>query len=451
MIFTLPFSRSMVETFFVLALASWIVKRWIWRRPQTPPSFSSGNSKESKGRSPTRAHRQDYAPYPSRVDWRAGTDHRPQTARFIEKIKERIFILIETFKPIETKLNLPIGMFVLVGFLSTLTSVSLSLSLEGFFFKMVEWIMIYFIVVETMNSRKKVNRILAIIFLSIALITANGIFQLLTGTDFIRNYSMIGQRMQSSFNSSNGFAGWLVVMIPLALSLAYFGKSSWFDASERYIRLKMLVKPMAWVLTCVSVLCLVLAYSRGAWIASLLSLVFFGILRSKKLLIIIMIALLISPFFVNDDIKIRVNSIIRISKVNTDRFSLWSEALSIIKDFPLLGSGLNTYATVAPSYRITEETGVYPHNSYLHMAAESGLLGLGAFVWIIITLFKTSLASLKRINDRFHDVVLIGLLTGLFGFLIHSFVDVNIYTLHLGNLMWFVMGLIVAVQKTAVT
>ena len=131
------------------------------------------------------------------------------------------------------------------------------------------------------------------------------------------------------------------------------------------------------------------------------------------------------------------------------RQELWQEALSIVKDFPLLGSGLNTYAIVAPAYKITRTTGFYPHNSYLHMAAESGLLGLGAFLWIMISLFKASLANLKKIDNRFYGAILIGLLAGLFGFLAHSFVDVNIYTLQLGNLMWFIMGLIVAVQKVA--
>ena len=139
----------------------------------------------------------------------------------------------------------------------------------------------------------------------------------------------------------------------------------------------------------------------------------------------------------------------RPAEMKVRRAEVWGEAISIIKDFPLFGTGLNTYAVVGPHYKSFERGGYYPHNSYLHMAADSGLLGLGAFLWIIFTLFKTSLTNLKKIDDKFYNALLAGLLAGLFAFLIHSFVDTNIYTLQLGNLMWFIMGLIVAVQRIA--
>ena len=82
------------------------------------------------------------------------------------------------------------------------------------------------------------------------------------------------------------------------------------------------------------------------------------------------------------------------------RIVLWKEAIAIIKDHPFLGCGLNTYSIVAPKYKIAEGGGIYPHNSYLQMAAETGLLGLGAFLWIIIILFRTSLSNLKKISNQ---------------------------------------------------
>jgi O-antigen ligase len=83
------------------------------------------------------------------------------------------------------------------------------------------------------------------------------------------------------------------------------------------------------------------------------------------------------------------------------------------------------------------------------MAAETGLLGLGAFLWIMITLFKNSLADLKKINNRSYNSILIGLLAGLFAFLVHSFVDTNLFSLKLRYLMWFAIGLIVALRRIA--
>lgn len=370
MIFTLPFSKSMVEIFFTVALICWIVKR----------------------------------------------------------------LLLRSFAPVGTELNIPIAVYILIGFLSTITSVSLPLSLQGFFFKLLEWVMIYFIVIETIDTRQKLNAVLMVTLGSAFFMGIDGIFQALTGADFIRRYSSIaGYIIRASFDSPNGFGAWLIVMLLLTFSLAYFSKSG--------------KRPMLWLLVCLLIFCLVLTYSRGVWIACILAMIFLGFLRSKKVLVIMMAVLLILPFVTSDYGKQRVDSIMRISRTNTDRFTLWQEALNITKDHPLLGAGLNTYASVAPRYRLTEKTGVYPHNSYLQMAAESGVMGLGAFLWILVVLFKTSLMNVKRINDKFYTAALFGLLAGLFGLLAHSFVDTDIYSLQLGNLIWLLMGLIIAVQK----
>ena len=418
MIFVLPFAKAGVEIFFSIAMTCWFVKRCIKYRPYTPDPIPQ-------------------TPYP-----------RPRTKR----VKEKISRLIKAFRPVETKLNLPIGMFVIVGFLSMVSSVSLSLSLEGFFLKLFEWIMIYFIVVEVINNRKRLNRILIVLLSSMALISLDGIFQYITGKEFIfvHHYSMLGAKIMACFGNPNNFAGWLVIMIPLALSLAYFGMNNWLNLSDKYNWVKWSMRPILWIITGLLIVCLGLTYSRGAWIAIVLGLIFLGIFKSKKLFIIIIIVFLILPFIVRNPVKTRISSIVRVTETSVLRTKLWPEALGIIQDFPLLGCGLNTYATVAPNYKTSEKTGIYPHNSYLHMAAEAGLLGLGAFVWVTISLFKTSLANLKKINDKFYKALLIGLLAGLFAFLIHSFVDTNIYTLQLGNLMWFVMGLIISVQKVGV-
>ncbi|MBL7070874.1 MAG: O-antigen ligase family protein [Candidatus Omnitrophica bacterium] len=372
-IFTLPFSKSMVEIFFVSAFISWILKRIL------------------KCTSP---------------------------------LRDGLPALFKAFKPVNTALNLPIGAYILVGVLSTANSMSIPLSLEGLFFKLFEGVMIFFIVVEVIDSEERLRRVLSLILISIVFISADGIFQSFTGTDFIRGRAALGTGIQGPFDNPNGFAGWLVVMAPIALSLAYFGK--------KYKAVLCIISGMA-------VVSLFLTHAKGALIAFILSLVFLGLFKSKKLLIAI-IVLMLALSFLNPGFISRfadsARKILEISKF--DRPRMWAEALSVMEDFPLVGCGLNTYAAFMP---------IYPHNSYLHMAAEAGLLGLGAFIWIMVVLFKVSLENLKKTRNAFHSTVLIGFLAGLFGFLAHSFVEVNFFTLQLGNLMWFMAGFIIAVQN----
>jgi len=128
-----------------------------------------------------------------------------------------------------------------------------------------------------------------------------------------------------------------------------------------------------------------------------------------------------------------------------NRLGYWRRSFKIIKDYPLFGCGLNTYALIEWRYKVG--WGGYPHNSYLQMAAETGLIGISAFLWMLFVLFRDSLRMLRRVKIQNNKMLFVGVLTGLLGFLIHSFFDTNFYSVQLGSLMWLIFGLVVALQK----
>jgi putative inorganic carbon (HCO3(-)) transporter len=362
-------------------------------------------------------------------------------------------IIAGDIDPVKEGLNLPLRIFIVFGAVSTVTSVSLALSLEGFFLKFLEWIILYLMAIEVFNTGKRIRAVFYVFIISITLITTNGMVQYVHGVDLIRGYVMSGERVQSSFGNPNSFAGWLTLTVPFIITAACFKTETALFFVKKGGRSGAVLNIFFWALAALAVTCLMLTYTRGAWIAVMGSLIFLGVIRSKKFLTIVLVIFLslafIVPSVMPDKMKGRMLAMIGQAELKVRRADVWREAAGIIEDFPLFGTGLNTYARVGPHYKSFESGGYYPHNSYLHMAADSGLLGLGAFLWIIFTLFKTSLTNMKKIDDKFYNTLLAGLLAGLFGFLIHSFVDTNIYTLQLGNLMWFIMGLIVAVQRVA--
>ncbi|MBL7198441.1 MAG: O-antigen ligase family protein [Candidatus Omnitrophica bacterium] len=201
------------------------------------------------------------------------------------------------------------------------------------------------------------------------------------------------------------------------------------------------------ILFCLLLICLGMTYSRASWIGFILSfgfiscyLISFLSNRAKILSVIIIILSFSGLYFtLPQKMKDRAGSITRIENSSSFRINLWKESLQIIEDFPVIGIGLNTYSRVGPKYT-KGEGGYYPHNSYLQLAAETGIIGLFSFLWIIIKLFKLGLHFLK---DRKEPLIL-GLLTALLAFLIHSFFDVNLYALQLATLFWFVLGLAIA-------
>jgi O-antigen ligase len=59
-----------------------------------------------------------------------------------------------------------------------------------------------------------------------------------------------------------------------------------------------------------------------------------------------------------------------------NRRGAWTDAWTVVKDFPITGTGLNTYWAAALLYQ-RHEMALYfaqPHNDYLQLAAEGGLL-----------------------------------------------------------------------------
>ena len=77
------------------------------------------------------------------------------------------------------------------------------------------------------------------------------------------------------------------------------------------------------------------------------------------------------------------------------------------------------------------------------MAAETGLLGLFAFLWVLFSFFKM---GLQHFNQK-RDYLVLGLLSGILAFLVQSFFDTNLYALQMVVLFWFMLGLTVAVIK----
>lgn len=407
------------------------------------------------------------------------------TKRVLVYRREKRVSIIAMFKPVSTKLNFPILVFFIVNFASTITSVSIFLSLEGLFLKLFEYIAMYFITVEIMSDTKKRDKVLIAVLLSVALITVNGIFQYVTGTDFIRHFSFSGRGwIQSSFGNQNDFAAWIILMLPPVLALAYFWMDSWRDHFGKFANAVRSMRFVLWVLTVFLIICLIFAGSRGAWLSAIFSLIFLGIIMKNIRLIIlipivIFICSLIVPNFVKERAKVfmksfsfstpSVSSVPAVSSVSSAtpsvsfvpsvsfspnveesvsvRLKLWKEAMAITEDFPITGTGPNTYSIVAPSYKSQASTGFYPHNSYLHMAAEIGLLGVGTFLLTILTLFIVVLRKIWNTKDKFQRALLAGFLAGLFGFLGHSIVDTNLFAMQLSMLMWIVMGIIVAIEK----
>lgn len=113
------------------------------------------------------------------------------------------------------------------------------------------------------------------------------------------------------------------------------------------------------------------------------------------------------------------------------RLSIWKSTLDLILDNPLTGVGPGMYADCIARYRRPDiDAGVklfYAHNEYLHVLAESGVIGGAIFLFGILGFCVWSFRKYRaRRNPLFRNLAL-GPLTACLFLGVHNLVDFNLH------------------------
>ncbi|MGD1019117.1 MAG: O-antigen ligase family protein [Verrucomicrobiia bacterium] len=189
--------------------------------------------------------------------------------------------------------------------------------------------------------------------------------------------------------------------------------------------------------------------SRGAWLAlgAVASLWFlrFGdriVRRWQARAIIVMLALVI--------VSLCGWSYVREQWQTDVRPLIWKATVSMIAARPLLGHGPGAYVAVYPQYRLPQyflrpkATNVtdHAHNELLEVAAEQGLVGLAATLWLWGMAVWCGLRA-SRQSDGSERRATLGLLAAMLVFMLHSLVDVDLRHLPNQSLLWLLMGWLV--------
>ena len=346
-----------------------------------------------------------------------------------------------------TPLNKPIIFFLTVCVLSASSSAFWQESLSNFLTKTLEWFIVYFLVIEAFTARKHIYILFGIFLLTLGATVLDSLIQYyLTNKDiFLGHMIEPGTRATAGFKTPNSLGAYFTVAAPLVMACI-------FRRSER-LRYRLL-----FVLLFLSVIwSLAVTFSRGAWLAIFLGIMFFVLLcgfhrrRSEfyfvfTVLLMFVGFLLSFGFILTNDLGI---SSLRYSTAYW-RLQVWEDALKMIQDSPLLGHGINTFMMIFEAYRSDPGNNpTYAHNSYLQLAAETGVVGLIAFLWIFVKLFRWCLSSLAVYGTKNDTLIIpaLGLLSGIFAFLLQSFVDNHFYSLQLSVYLWFLVGIFVVMVK----
>jgi O-antigen ligase len=113
----------------------------------------------------------------------------------------------------------------------------------------------------------------------------------------------------------------------------------------------------------------------------------------------------------------------------TGRAHFWSVTLEMIRDHPLLGTGLGAFGVVYTRY--DSRGGQYrleqAHNDYLQIVSDGGILGFLLGLVFVVLLFRMGFRACRS-EDEFRRGVAMGALAGCFAVLVHSFFDFTLHT-----------------------
>lgn len=155
-----------------------------------------------------------------------------------------------------------------------------------------------------------------------------------------------------------------------------------------------------WVALLAINVALLASMTRSAWVGFAVALTVMLAICARRLLWIYVPAVLIFALLAPRPLLHRVTSIGNLEDVTSyDRLCMLEAGLKMIRERPLFGIGPNLVAERYPIYRQPSAPRVWVphlHDAWLEIAAERGLLSLGAYLWLTVLSLKRAYRGFRQ-------------------------------------------------------
>ena len=322
-------------------------------------------------------------------------------------------------------------------------------------FRLFSIFIIFILVYDLIKTKRQILHITRFLLLALPIPLAMGFYQIWTKEDWmdpIGIYDEFG-RIMGSFVHPNVFAGFLMIF----LSIVVF---------QLLICRSRAMKIVWGGLILLMIFSLFHTYARGAWIGTLAMFLVLGILKYRKLLIIIPLIVLVTFLFIPDvserflEIPKMVKNFDVKSKIfrpTVERASfqwrLWMwyrsfEKALAHKNVFLHGYGIGNYTIFSEDFSRNPKTdrGLEAHNDYLRLLIEIGVIGLLIYVWILFRIWRLCLILYGRIDDMQLKSFMVIFLSLFVAFLVVSLSSNLVVTPVFQWYFWCLVSLICSIQ-----
>ncbi|HBQ25263.1 MAG TPA: polymerase [Syntrophomonas sp.] len=351
---------------------------------------------------------------------------------------------LNQWRPRHSGMLLPFALYLaIMVFLLMVNSPDNRVAVEGMRV-MVQYVLWFFVAYQLLRSRDQARGLVDVFLLLAVLIALVGIAQYIIGIEMPAEWvdqaeQGVRTRVVSIIGSPNILGSLMVLTMSIAYAM-YYGSKHWFK--------KMVYAGVFLVFA----LCLIFTFSRGAWLAVIISMLLIGLWFDKRVLILMVLVALLTPTLmpsVYHRMSYMMSPEYLVSSERGGRLGRWDLAVKHWQTAPAVGVGLGQFggAVAARNY---PESSFYADSWYLKVGTETGWIGLGATLLLILTGLRRARSSLNETDDYYLKIMGLGILAGLVGILAHNCVE-NVFEVPMmASYFWFFLGLVAAfpqVQK----
>jgi O-antigen ligase len=322
-----------------------------------------------------------------------------------------------------------------------------------------------YLVLNLVDTREKVLQVLRVLSVSTFLVACYGFYQwaiqgygplfwIVNARDAVDSSLAPGHnvfwdwrdRIISTLTSEMELGHYFNLCLPIAVAL-------WLTEGRQRVGSR-------WLLISLAMLAgLVLTFTFGAWLALAAAIFLFALLVDKKrnwkiilagVLVLSLAAsvLVFGPLRPFVEAKVLGSGMASLAWDIMTRLDAWVFALQVWWSHPLIGVGVGSYQALEYAHEYVHSpwapNGSTPHQTYLYLLAQSGILGLGSMLIILLGTIRMNLNL--RAHPEWGMIALalaFAVTVNMFGW----FADDTFFGAHEGYLVWLLVGLSESVRN----
>lgn len=275
-----------------------------------------------------------------------------------------------------------------------------------------------------------------------------GIIQYLTGWQKIFTYTKQFDVFEATgtYINRDHFAGCLELILPFVFAAAFYRFQVWSERhhdaasdSTSYARRSVLPQSCFYLFVMVILaIALIFSRSRGGILTATFAIVAMALMsqlmtrrKAWSITVFLFLACLVGYilWIGLDPVLARFEMMRDPNYLQLEgRVTIWKDALRLVREYPLTGTGLGTFKVVYRRYQTSLVNFFvdHAHNDYVEFASETGIPGLLVFWTPILCLFGKMISSFLDDPRRYRRSITLACIGSTLALLLHSVIDFNL-------------------------